>query len=183
MQRQLVAWLPALLLAACASVPAPPAEPVAGPAVRWTLGGRIGIRTDTESLSGSLRWQHGPDADTLLLTSPLGQGLARIERRESDVRLEMPGQATRTAHDVETLTSETLGYALPVAGLSWWVQGLPDPGRRFDAVREDSGRLARLRQDGWTIDYLQYNESRPRKLVLFRDGLEIRLVADEWRAE
>jgi outer membrane lipoprotein LolB len=36
------------------------------------------------------------------------------------------------------------------------------------------------------IDYLQYAAdvpARPRKLVVVREGLEIRLVADSWQAE
>lgn len=183
MRRFFAAWLPALLLAACASVPAPPAGPPVGPAPNWTLGGRIGIQTEAQSLSGNLRWQHRPDFDSLLLTSPLGQGVARIERSAGGVTLDVPGEAPRTAPDAETLTRDALGYALPVAGLAWWVQALPDPGRPFDAARDASGRLERLKQDGWTIDYLQYVETRPRKLTLSRDGLEIRLVADEWQAE
>ena len=47
-----------------------------------------------------------------------------------------------------------------------------------------AGRLARLKQDGWTIDYLQYaTDSRPRKLTVSREELEIRLVADSWGGE
>jgi len=109
--------------------------------------------------------------------------VARIERRPGGVTLEMPGEAPRAAPDAETLTHDALGYALPVAGLVWWVQALPDPARPFEASRDASGRLERLKQDGWTIDYLQYVEARPRKLTLHRDGLEIRLVADAWQAE
>ncbi len=175
------AWLPAVLLAACAGVPAPVGAP--GPVSAWTLAGRIGIQTETQSLSGNFRWRHRPDTDDLLLTSPLGQGVARIERGAAGVMLEVPGEAKRSASDAETLTRDTLGYALPVAGLVWWVQALPDPGRRFEADHDAVGRLVRLRQDGWTVDYLQYAGNRPRKLVLTREGLEIRLVADTWQSE
>lgn len=180
MRRALAAWLP-LLLAACATVP-PPSD-VGMPDAGWRFSGRIGIQTETQSLSGGLRWQHRPDADSLFLSTPLGQGVARIERSAAGVTLELPDQPPRQAPDAETLTRDALGYALPVAGLAWWMQARPDPARPFAAEYDDAGRLARLKQDGWTIDYRQYVQDRPRRLTLTREGLEIRLVADEWRGE
>ena len=181
-----VTALLALTLGGCASLPPPPhtagrmeIQP------EWVLQGRIGIRNDEQSLSGQVHWQHGADADDLLMTSPLGQGVARIVRDAQGVTLEVPNQPTRRARDAETLTRETLGYALPVAGLAWWVQARPDPARAFEAKRDEAGRLVQLKQDGWTIDYLQYAADapdRPRILVVTREGLEIRLVADSWQS-
>ena len=116
----------------------------------------------------------------------VGQGVARIERNAGGVTLEVPNQPVRHATDAESLTRETLGYALPLSGMAWWVQARPDPDRAFEATRDAAGRLAQLKQDGWVIDYLQYAEdmpARPRKLVVAREGLEIRLVADSWQAE
>ena len=180
MWRAFAACLP-LLLAACATVPPPPAAELTG--AGWRFSGRIGIQTETQSLSGNLRWQHRADADSLFLSTPLGQGVARIERSAAGVTLELPDQPPRRAPDAETLTRDALGYALPVAGLVWWMQARPDPGRPFTAERDDNGRLARLEQDGWTIDYRQYVQDRPRRLTLIREDIEIRLVADEWQTE
>jgi len=177
----------ALLVGGCASVP--PVPPVVEAPVRsanWTLQGRIGVQSGEQNLSGHIRWQHREDRDELLMTSPLGQGVARIVRNGEGVVLEVPNQPVRYARDADTLTREALGYVLPVTGLTWWVQARPAPGRAFVATRDASGRLAQLKQDGWTIDYLQYAAdapARPRKLVVARDGLEIRLVTDSWQNE
>ena len=177
----------ALLLGGCATVsPVPPAIETPLRAENWTLQGRIGVLNGEQNLSGQIHWQHREDRDELLMTSPLGQGVARIVRNGEGVTLEMPNQPTRHARDADTLTREALGYVLPVTGLTWWVQGRPAPGRPFEATRDASGRLAQLRQDGWVIDYLQYAAdapTRPRKLVVAREGLEIRLVADNWQSE
>jgi outer membrane lipoprotein LolB len=180
-----VTALLALALAGCASVPpSPPAIAVTPVPANWILQARIGILNGEQSVSGQIRWQHRVDGDDLMVISPLGQGVARIVRDAQGVALEVPNQPTRWARDADSLTQEALGYALPVAGLAWWVQALPDPARPFEAARDAAGRLARLKQDGWTINYLQYTaDARPRKLVVTREALEIRLVADSWQAE
>jgi outer membrane lipoprotein LolB len=84
------------------------------------------------------------------------------------------------------LTEDALGYALPVAGLVYWVQANPDPASHHDISRDDKGRPARISQDGWTIEYMQYfsdNPGQPRKMRLLREDLEIRLVIDSWQPE
>jgi len=185
MARLTVALALALALGGCASAPAvPPAETRAALSEDWTLQGRISIRSAEQSLSGQIHWKHRAETDELLMTSPLGQGVARILRDAAGVTLEVPNQAARRAPDAESLTREVLGYELPVSGLTWWVRARPTPDRAFDVTRDALGRIAQLKQDGWVIDYLQYADdasARPRKLVVSREGLEIRLVADSWQ--
>jgi outer membrane lipoprotein LolB len=187
MVRPTAALVLALLLGGCASSPpVPPSERDMPLPSNWTLQGRIGIKTDEQSLSGQIHWQHRADSDEVLMTSPLGQGVARIERNAAGVMLEVPNQPARHAPDAESLTHEALGYGLPVSGLVWWVQARPSPASPFVASRDADGRLEQLKQDGWVIDYLQYSADaprRPRKLVVTREGLEIRLVADDWQSE
>lgn len=179
----------ALALTGCASVPRPPSAPVdtrAPLSEQWSMQGRIGVKTPDQSVSGSMRWTHRPDADDLLLTSPLGQGVARIVRDAGGVALEIPNRPVRRAADAETLTRSVLGYGLPVSGLTWWVQGRPAPGRAVETTRDSFNRFEQIQQDGWTIRYLRYADdapARPQKLVLARDGLEIRIVVDTWLDE
>jgi outer membrane lipoprotein LolB len=176
-----------LALAGCAAVeprPLPAAAIALAPA--WSWQGRISVKAGEQALSGQLQWQHRPEADTLMFASPLGQGVAKIVRDAAGVVLEVPGEAPRQAPDVEALTVEALGYALPVAGLVYWVQANADPASPFEAAHDDQGRPARISQDGWSIDYLQYFADaphRPRRIRLSREDLEIRLVTDVWQPE
>jgi outer membrane lipoprotein LolB len=174
-----------LMLGGCAVAPSSPRIAIESPPpANWTLQGRLGIQNGEQSLSGQIYWQHRTETDVVLLTSPLGQGVARIVRDAEGVVLEVPNQPVRRASDAESLTREVLGYALPVAGMVWWVQARPDPGSAFEAMYDASGRITQLRQSDWVIDYLQYAvDARPRKLVVSREGLEIRLVEDNWQAE
>lgn len=179
------AALLALVLGGCAAIPAAPPSALDVPRqANWTLQGRIGVQSGEQSLSGQIHWQHRVESDEVLMTSPLGQGVARIVRDAEGVALDVPNQPTRRAPDAESLTREALGYALPVAGLAWWVQGAPDPGSAFESTRDAGGRIEQIRQNGWVIDYLQYTaDARPRRMVVAREGLEIRLVADSWQVE
>lgn len=176
----MLAALPGLL-AACASVPrtAPPA--VFEPA--WTLKGRLGVRTQSDSVSVHIVWKHRAESDEVLVTTPLGQGVAQIGRSQNGAWLDIPNQAIRHAPDIETLTREALGYVLPVTGLKWWVQALPEPGSDFARQVTDEGRLSRLEQRGWVIDYAQFADNRPRRLTLTREDLVLRLVIDSWAIE
>jgi outer membrane lipoprotein LolB len=177
----------ALVLGGCASTPRiSPTDIRASVSDSWSMQGRIGIRTGDQNLSGLINWKHRTDMDEMVMTSPLGQGVARIVRDLNGVTLELPNQPAHHAPDAEALTREVLGYGLPVSGLSWWMQARPAPNRECEVKRDVTGRIAQLKQDGWVIDYLQYADdapARPRKLVVARDGLEIRLVTDAWQDE
>ncbi|MEW6591012.1 MAG: lipoprotein insertase outer membrane protein LolB, partial [Pseudomonadota bacterium] len=145
-QTGFVAALLALGLAGCAALPpaAPPPAAAVPADAGWTLKGRIGVQHGDENLSGQLHWQHRAGRDELLMLSPLGQGVARIVRDAEGVALELPNQPVRRAPDAETLTRDTLGYALPVAGLAWWVQARPAPGSPFELSHDADGRVAQL---------------------------------------
>ena len=179
----------ALLLAACAT-PRVPVQmqpiPALSPNTPWSLQGRIAVKAGENSQSGQLQWQHRAGNESLLLLSPLGQGVARIVSDSSGVTLEIPNKPARHAPDAESLTREALGVALPLSGLSHWILVRPDPLRPFEQTLDANGRVAQIRQDGWVIDYPQYmsdTDARPRKLNIARANLEIRLVIDTWELQ
>ncbi len=177
-QRLLV--LVPLALYGCASVP--PAGPPAIEILQvFTLQGRVSVQYGEESLSGQLDWRADAASDEVLLSSPLGQGMASISRNEAGVTLTRPGEPAVVAENVEMLTQSELGFRLPLAGLRYWIQARPDPARASKVRRSADGSVEQIAQDGWRIDYLQFHENRPRKMQVAREGLEIRLVIDEWR--
>lgn len=180
MKRTLAALgLSAWLLQGCAVLP--PAAPPAGMLQSFALQGRVSVKYDEESLSGRLDWQAGAAADEVLLSTPLGQGIASIRRDPAGVRLSRPDRPAVAAENVEALTEAELGFRLPLSGLRYWVQASPDPARASEVRRNAAGGVERILQDGWQIDYLQYQDGRPRKIQVTREGLEIRLVIDAWQ--
>lgn len=149
----------------------------------FEISGRIAVRQDERGFSGNLRWQHRPERDEILLLTPLGQGVAHILRQPGEARL-TAGEAQHVAPDAETLTEQLLGWRLPLSGLSWWALGSNAPGSASRVELDGAGRISRLTQDGWDIEYLRYVEVEgrelPKSLAARRQELEIRLSVDQW---
>jgi len=174
---RLALCLGSFVAAGCATLPAPPAGEG-----EFALAGRVAVRYGAEAASGRVTWRHSAAADELLIASPLGQGIAEITRRNGAYTLVASEGQRYTAGDAERLTEQALGWALPLGGLSDWVQGRPQPGVPA-WTRYEGERLTELQQAGWTIEYLEYDEAvrRPRRLRLSRGELDIRLAIEEWR--
>ena len=164
----------AALLGACASLPD------AGPALPggFELSGRVAVRHGKDAASGKIFWRHSEDSDELLITSALGQGIARISRERDRFRLVTGDNQEYRAADVESLTEQALGWRLPLAGLADWVQARTSPGRPAETSGVDQGM--EIRQDGWRIAYEEFREGRPRRMRLTREDLEIQLIVDRW---
>jgi outer membrane lipoprotein LolB len=159
-----------------------------GAAVKtFRISGRIGVRYGGESFSGLLRWGHREAGDEIFILSPLGQGVARIERDAAGVSLVTAEGRTYRARDVETLTQEVLGWRLPLSGLQYWVTGHPAPGAAMDMDFDDERFLRRLRQNGWRVDYEEYRAVQglalPARLEMANNELTVRLVVDSWSLE
>ena len=176
MNRRIGPALLAALLAACATLPAPSEETPA-----FELSGRVAVRYGGEAASGRAEWRHSAATDDLIIANPIGQGIAEIARRGDAYTLVTADGKRYAASDPEALTQDVLGWRLPLAGLPDWVRGRPLAGVPAE-TRYDGARLGMLQQSGWTIEYLEYGENGlPRRLRLYRDTLDIRLVIEEWR--
>ncbi len=148
----------------------------------FELHGKLAAREGEDGFSGNIAWRHGERADEVLITTPLGQGVARIVRDPNGVVVTTAEPKEYRGPDAESISQEALGYRLPLAGLADWVQGRLSsklPSGRIE--RYPDGRAKRLEQGGWTIDYLDYANGRPSRLRLSYPGLELRLAVTEWK--
>ena len=164
----------ALLLSACAT------PRLALKEVQFELAGRLAARYRNEAFSGNLSWVHARDGDELLISTPLGQGLARIVRQGDVVTLTTP-DGEQSAADAESLTEQMLGFRLPLAGLADWVRGRPSPTASAKTDYGADAKLARLEQSGWSIEYQAYEGERPSRMRLTYPGIELRLAISEWK--
>ena len=146
---------------------------VLGPALDdFFVSGRLSLRQGDRRDFLKFDWQHGPAHDTVLLLTPLGQGVAELIRDDSGARLLRPGELPVVASDIAMLMSQLLGTAMPLDELGHWLSGR----------RGVSGSVA-----GWHVAVTQTmahpsspQGSLPRRLEATRDDVSLTLIVDEW---
>lgn len=149
--------------------------------VQFDLAGRLAARYREEAFTGNIAWRHARSTDELLITTALGAGLARIVRDGKEVTLTTAEPREYRAADAEALTEEVLGFRVPLAGLADWVQGKPSADSPASVDYAPDGRLLSLQQQGWNVEYLEYQGGRPARLRLTYPGIELRLAISEWK--
>jgi outer membrane lipoprotein LolB len=197
-RRSTLAWMAAgvVLVSGCATRPHEPSTSNATTSVTAQTSrayhGRFAVQYNDQNgqqrnAYGNFSWQETGDTVTLQLLNPLGQTLAIVTSSPSSATLELPNRAPQTATNVSELMQNTLGFALPVEGLRYWLQPSPAPTSRARTTMDSSsenGRLKEIEQDGWTINYLAYADapaSGVKRLNLSRaePPLDIKLVLDQ----
>lgn len=152
-----------LLLSACAQVEVKAPE---GP-LEFNLAGRIAARYRADAFSGIVTWRHAAGGDEMLISTPMGQGVARIVREGDAVVITTSEGRQYSDRDGEALTERVLGFRLPLAGLADWVRGLPAPA---------------LEARGWKVEYQERDAAgRPTRLRVMHPDVDLRLVISEWK--
>ena len=152
-----------LVLGACAQLEVRPPD---GP-LEFDMAGRIAARYREEAFSGIVTWRHAADGDEMLLSTPMGQGVARIVRQGEAIVVTTSEGQEYSDRDGEALTERVLGFRLPLGGLADWVRGRPAPA---------------LEARGWKVEYQERDaQGRPARMRMTYPGVELRLAISEWR--
>lgn len=191
------AFVACLVLAGCAAprvrTVAPDAAMLAKQAAReqalaakpdWQLEGRLGVSTGKDSGSGSLEWKQDGAAFRFSVYAPVTGKTWVLTGDPRHATLEGLRDAPVEGDDAATLLERELGWHVPVAELSAWVRGARASGEAKVEFRED-GLPASIVQDGWTIDYPDYDTTKtpalPRKVFASRGDYRVRLAISAWQ--
>lgn len=183
----------AAVLAGCATTGAPLSTSTVG-AYRDSidLSGRLSVNYQRdgkpESVTGNFNWVQRPGRIDVSLASPLGQTIASITVTPDSATLTQSDRAPRVAKDIDTLSSEALGWSLPVSGLRDWLQGYATDasGKRFAASPANNSVYTK---DGWRLRFVSWQDDKaaqplPRRIDAERDAtatsdeLAIKIVID-----
>jgi outer membrane lipoprotein LolB len=184
-----------LVLSACAPAPVrmPAAADDAAQARReqvlaaqtdWSFSGRLAVSQGDSGGSARIDWsQRGADFD-IRLAAPITRQSWRLTRTGGLARLEGLSGGTREGTDAEALLAEATGWHLPVDRLAAWVRGARASGAAT-LESDPAGRPALIRQDGWTVEYRDWDAAdppRPLRLFADKETARVRLVIERWSA-
>jgi outer membrane lipoprotein LolB len=180
--RRLATVACALVLGACASVPAPVAVPEPATDAPFDVSGRLSARRGTEGVAAHFTWEHAPGRDEIALATPMGTTLATLTRDAGGASIVMADGEKVHAPDAASLAARAIGVPLPVEHLAWWIRGMPREGSPHAIERDAAGRASVLRQDGWSIVYAYADGgARASRLSATYPDVEVRVVIDAWR--
>ena len=187
MNRRLFSLFACALLAACATTP-PEKLPARGEMRDFALEARFALRISRpdkapESSGGRLDWQHKHGDNRILISNPLGIGLAEIDTSPTRSSLRTSDGQIRESTDPDALMEEVTDQRLPIRQLPDWLLGRASPTARLK--KDELGRPLRLAEAGWLIDYAYADaapDALPELVTLSRNGeIELRLRIEEWR--
>jgi hypothetical protein len=136
----------------------------------FEASGRLAVRQGERSDIARLRWTRHRDSDLWVISSPLGNEVARLESRVEGATLTRAGAASENAASFAALTEKLLGVPLdPNAIASWLHGGVPGnaPGD-WKVTVEESQRAGKV--------------DLARRITATRGDVVVKLVVDEYRA-
>jgi outer membrane biogenesis lipoprotein LolB len=101
--------------------------PAVADATSFDLSARLSVRLGDKLDIARLRWEHRARSDLWVISSPLGNELARIEGEGRMVVLKRGGEAPVTSPTFAALSESMLGVALDPEDLARWLLGAAPP--------------------------------------------------------
>lgn len=198
-------------LSACATRPAsaPAAVALSGPALAaatarvearealladaggLAFSGRVALSNGSDGGSGRIEWWQGEDAYRVVLRAPVTRQGWSLSADAGGARIDGLEGGPRVGPDPAALLLDATGMEVPVGALASWAAGArADAGTYGPAQLEFSatGELVRMRQGGWTIDYVRWQDPHgasggaalPLRVDAERGQARVRLVVDDW---
>ena len=151
----------------------------------WTVRGRLGVVSANDGGSGSFTWTQDGDRYEFVLRGPLSGKSFRLSGGVDGALLEGVDGGPLRGADAQTLLRDALGWDVPLRDLRAWVLGLRADGGPAELSFGSNRLPALLRQDGWVVDYRQWDTSRtpplPLKVFAERAPYKVRLSIDAWQ--
>ncbi len=175
----------AVVIAGCAGLPVDDDAglPLGPPVDTFQITGRLAIRQGERRDHLRFDWSHSAQTDSLLLTTPLGQGVAEIQRDGRGASLLLADGKRHEAPDWRRLILQVTGTSLPLEILPEWLRG---------AHPKRQGIV-----EGWHIRVIETTVLPSRQslkgfplvrrlsrlIEAVRDDVELRVIVDDWGSD
>jgi outer membrane lipoprotein LolB len=173
------------LLSACASRPVTvwtnPALPT-----HWEAEGKAAVRTRDRGTNVYFTWTQSGPAYQIVVRGPLGLGRAELHGQPGLVRLTGDNIENEvSASSLEELLEMTTRRKAPVSHALHWLKAEPAT-PEAEVRRGPDGKLLQIKEEGWTIDYLEWSQEAPnlpRRLTLQGPDGQATVVIGMWRLD
>ena len=150
----------------------------------WGFVGRISLDDGEQGGSGKLRWDVQLDHSELDFHGAMGRGAWNLTIDPGRAVLRDSNGLEQTAPNVNEVVENRMRWHIPVTALQWWVRGLAAPGAIEEEQFDSGGLLTRLRQFGWSVEYIRYDSrgalALPTRLNATRENFRIKLAISKW---
>lgn len=145
----------------------------------FSLQGKLGIRTPTQSGSAFYTWVQHNDQFEIELSGILGVGKTQIwGQKYGQASLNSSRTGEILAPSPEELLKRATGWDAPITYLMDWIQATAATSTA-QLTQDKQGRVSQIIEGGWTVD-LSYNQSTlPNRLILkqmLKNGQENRIT-------
>lgn len=139
---------------------------------------------ETQSVHGHFQWNQTTEHTQLLLRSPLGQTMVKVDVTPNWSRLTMSDHQVRIAADPDRLIKESTGLPIPVSDMRSWLQAC-SKGRGMDFSLGNE-----IVQNGWRLRYPVWDNQgtenvRPKKIEMNyetnAEEVSLRLLINTWQ--
>lgn len=153
----------------------------------WQLQGRLGVSDGQHGGSGSFSWIQDGEQYTFVLRAPITGKSFRLSGGPDGARLDGLDQGPLRGEDAETLMRRALGWEVPLRDLRAWVLGLRAPHVPAQLSFGENHLPALLHQDGWTVDYRQWDDTRqpplPTRVYASKPPYKVKLSIESWQLQ
>ena len=148
----------------------------------WNAQGSLAVQTSQKGWTASFDWtQQRRDNYRLSIFGPLGANRMLLVGSRQYATLETAGK-TESASNAERLLANRLGWYIPVSNIYYWGRGLQAPGLSANKILyNEKGQIVSMSQQGWIIEYKEYNDlGLPILIELRNPKLFIRIAIRQW---
>lgn len=159
-------------------------------AADWGLEGRVAVSNGRNGGSGRLDWRQQGVRYEVSLSAPVTRQSWRLSGQPGQALLEGLEDGPRQGSDAAGLLQEATRWQIPVEALASWMRGMRAEADRFGEASLEfgrDGRLARMQQGGWVVEYGDWRRvagapvELPHRLSAVRGEARVRLVVDRWQ--
>lgn len=158
----------------------------------WQLIGRFAYQDHAlnKGFTAAITWDQENSAPTqtqMTIVGPLGLWHAAFSASDTAAILSLSNGQVFHAASIEALLRANVSWYLPVTALKHWLFALPDPGSVSRSVHNTSGDVTEITQNGWIIDYAEYQVvdgyRLPKRLKLTKGPLQLTLAISQWKIQ